>query len=192
MRTPAGYRKKCRRYNEPGHAHSLTFTCFHGQQFLSRDRTRQWLVDAIGRARRLHQFHLWSYVIMPEHVHLLIWPTRPNYKIESILNSIKRSVSGKALIYVRRVAPAFLKHLEDRQPNGVVHYRFWQRGGGYDRNVTEPTTIWAEIDYLHANPVRRKLCQYAIDWRWSSAAWYHSGDGPLAMDVQSLPRTKEG
>ncbi|MCE9553702.1 MAG: transposase [Planctomycetes bacterium] len=192
MRVPPGHRKICRRYNEPGHAHSLTFSCFQQQQFLSRDRTRQWLVEAIDRARKKHQFHLWAYVIMPEHVHLLLWPTRPMYTISSILSSLKMPVTKKALLYVRQSAPSFLPKMEDRQPNGDVHYRFWQRGGGYDRNIIEPTTIWAEMDYIHANPVRRKLCDRSIEWPWSSAAWCYSGVGLLAMDVESLPRTKEG
>lgn len=129
---------------------------------------------------------------MPEHVHLLLWPTRPKYSISSILSSLKLPVTKKALLYVRQSAASFLPKMEDRQPNGDVHYRFWQRGGGYDRNITEPTTIWAEMDYVHANPVRRKLCDRSIEWPWSSAAWYHSGIGLLAMDVDSLPRTKEG
>jgi hypothetical protein len=45
--------------------------------------------------------------------------------------------------------------MADIQPNGTVQYRFWQRGGGHDRNLMESTAIWAEIDYIHANPVRR-------------------------------------
>jgi putative transposase len=83
--------------------------------------------------------------------------------------------------------------MEDRQPNGDVHYRFWQRGGGYDRNSTEPNTIWHQIDYIHANPVRRGLCQQSTDWHWSSAAFYAGlRHEPLSMDRESLPRTLEG
>ena len=41
------------------------------------------------------------------------------------------------------------------QPNGEVHYRFWQRGGGYDRNITDPATLRVMIEYIHNNPVRR-------------------------------------
>jgi putative transposase len=68
--------KHCKRYNDPGHAHELTFTCFKNQPFLAKDRARSWLAEAIALARRKHSFHVWSYVFMPEHVHLLIWPTR--------------------------------------------------------------------------------------------------------------------
>jgi len=80
--------------------------------------------------------------------------------------------------------------MADVQPNGDVLYRFWQRGGGYDRNSTEPTTIWSQIDYIHANPMRKKLCTHPHDWYWSSAG-VHAGlrEGPISIDRDSLPRT---
>jgi putative transposase len=182
------HRKTCKRYNTPGHAHALTFSCFRRQAFLSRDRSRQWLIEGIDRARDKLLFHLWAYVIMPEHAHVLVWPTDSEYDISAILNSIKQSVSKRAFIHVRCHAPAFLPRMEDRQPNGDVHYRFWQRGGGYDRNVFEPVTVFEQIEYIHNNPVRRGLCAKAEDWIWSSAADY-SGIrvGPLRIDRESLP-----
>lgn len=157
------------------------------------DHSRTWLVKAIDLARRKHGFDLWAYVIMPEHVHLLLWPTRSVYDVSAILTTIKQSVARRALSHVQQAAPKFLKRMEDRQPNGDVHYRFWQRGGGYDRNVIEPETIWSQIDYIHANPVRRGLCAHAEDWYWSSAKVYAGmRDGPISVNMGSLPRTKEG
>jgi len=151
------------------------------------------MIEAIDRARAKHAFHLWAYVIIPEHVHLLIWPSKHDYSISLILSSIKQSVSKRALAHVRQHSPDFLHRMADRQPDGSVHYRFWQRGGGYDRNVTEPTTVWAEIDYIHANPARRGLCVRSIDWPWSSAAEYEQpGVGPLTTDRESLPLDEKG
>jgi putative transposase len=125
---------------------------------------------------------------MPEHAHLLIWPTQFDYAVSDVLNSIKQSVSKRALIYVRLNAPTFLVRMEDRQPNEVIHYRFWQRGGGYDRNVVEPATIYYQIEYIHNNPVRRGLCDKPENWRWSSAAQYADlATGPLTLDRNSLP-----
>jgi putative transposase len=125
---------------------------------------------------------------MPEHVHLLLWPTIPEYDVSSILNSIKQSVSKRALLFVQRECPAFLARMEDRQPNGHVHYRFWQRGGGYDRNAFEPASVYQQIEYIHNNPVRRGLCLKREDWLWSSAADYAGvRTGPLTIDRKSLP-----
>src|SRR5437762_1061620 len=121
------HRKTCKRYNDPGHAHALTFSCFRRQAFLSKDRSRLWFIEAVDRARDKHRFHVWAYVRMPEHVHLLVWPTELGYDISEVLSSIKQSVGKQALVHVRREAPAFLSRMEDRQPNGKRHYRFWQR-----------------------------------------------------------------
>jgi REP-associated tyrosine transposase len=151
------------------------------------------MIDAIEKAREKHFFALWAYVVMPEHVHILLWPTIPTYSISQILTTIKQSVSKRSLLFVRRYSPGFLKQMADRHPNGTLHYRFWQRGGGYDRNLTEPTTIWSEIDYMHNNPIRRGLCARATDWIWSSAIEYESpGKGLLRLDHGSLPRTIYG
>ena len=78
-------RKRCRRYDDPGHAHALTFSCHRRLPLLSRDRTRKSLVESIDEARVREQFDLWAYVIMPEHVHALIRPREPGYEVSRIL-----------------------------------------------------------------------------------------------------------
>jgi len=124
---------------------------------------------------------------MPNHVHLLVWPTRKKYSISRILTSIKRPVTLRAINYLRANSPLFLKRMEYRRPDGTTAYRFWQRGGGYDRNMTQPKSILAAIDYIHANPVRKGLCQRSTDWPWSSATEHNSpGQGKLPLDLHSL------
>ena len=126
---------------------------------------------------------------MPEHVHLVICP-RGVYDISKILATIKQSVTHKSLAFVRSEAPSFLEQMLDEQPNGRKHYRFWQRGGGHDRNLWSEKAIVSEIDYLHANPVRRGLCERVEDWPWSSAADYAGlREGPFKLNLESLPRT---
>lgn len=99
----------------------------------------------------------------------------------------------RALVFVRRKVPDFLAPMEDRQQNGDLSYRFWQRGGGCDQNLTEPTTVWAMVDSIHANPVRRGLCARSTGWVWSSAAeWERTETGLLRVDRESFPRTEAG
>ena len=181
-------RKTCHRENTPGDAHALTFSCFRNRPFLNGDRSRRWLLDALAKARDKHGFELWAYVLMPEHVHLLIYPLRDEYSISGILLDMKRPVARQALRFVRVQAPGFLKMMRDEQPNGEVAYRFWQRGGGYDRNLVNTKTVHATIDYIHANPVRRGLADTPEDWPWSSARFFAGRDDyVLAPDVDSMP-----
>lgn len=177
------HRKRVQSYNLPGHAHELTFSCFRRLPLLSRDRTRQWFVEALESARQKRNLALWAYVIMPEHVHVIVWPKDSRYEMRLIRTALKVPVQRQALSYLRRCAPEFLEKLRDEQPNGEVHYRFWQRGGGYDRNLTDPATLRTMIDYIHLNPVRRGLVRQPTDWPWSSARFYAGmADATLRMD----------
>jgi putative transposase len=154
---------------------------------LSRDRSRGWLVDAIDRARTTLRYELWAYVIMPEHAHVIVFPTAPAYDVSDFLNSVKQSVAKRAIAYVKGSAPEFLEQMRDAQPNGEVSHRFWQRGRGYDHNLWDVRRVWEKIDYLHNNPVKRELCARAEDWVWSSAADYLGvGKGPLKIQTDSL------
>ena len=186
---PEGHRKKLIRYDSPGDARFLTFSCFKRQPFLSKDRSRRWFLDALEISRETHGFDLWAWVIMPEHVHLLVYPGHAPFQMKDALYSLKKSVTNTAQAYVRRHAPQFLKSMEDRQPNRKVAYRFWQRGGGYDRNLWTPAEIWEKIDYIHKNPVTRELCNHPLEWPWSSArAFSTRKPDPIRIDLDSIPR----
>jgi putative transposase len=177
------HRKRCKRYNIPHHTHYLTCSCFHRQPFLSKDRTRRWLVEAILVARQTHAFHIYAWVFMPEHIHLLIHPLREHYDISLILDSIKLPVARKARAFILRNAPGFLPHMQTAT-NDALH--FWQAGGGYDRNTYTEDELFEKIHYIHQNPVRRKLVTRAIDWPWSSAADYaHLRRGPLPVTIRT-------
>ena len=110
-------RKKVKHYDLPGDAHYLTLSCYRGIPLLSKDRTRVWFIDALQKARIKHEFDLWAWVIMPEHVHLLIFPRSATYKTEKILASIKKPVGYKAIQYLKENAPAFLERLTVRNRN---------------------------------------------------------------------------
>ncbi len=184
MERPDGTCRKRRRvYNTPGHAHELTFTCYHGYKMLGNDRARRWVVEAIELARRKHRFQLWAYVLMLEHMHLLVFPTGPDDDLSAVLKSIKQSVSRRAVAWLRINAPEFLQRLRVEWPGGRVEHHFWQQGGGYDRNLWKPEALWASVDYIHMNPVRKGLVERPEDWYWSSARWYAGErDGPLTID----------
>jgi len=190
MKTESGFRKRCKRYNDPWDAHELTFSCHQRRAFLSRDRTRSYFAEAVERARVMHAFDVWAYVIMPEHVHLLVWPRQEVYSISAILKSIKQSVSRRAIAWLRRNHPAGLASLATGQRH--CRYRFWLAGGGYDRNIRAPRAIRKAIEYIHANPVERGLVERPEDWLWSSCReWDIEDPGPIGLDKDSCLRSLE-
>ena len=164
--------KTCVRYNEPGHAHALTFSCIDRQPLLANDAAARLFIEALAAARSRHHFDIWAYVVMPEHVHLLIWPREQDYSVSAILRAVKQPMSFRA------------------KTRGLCRgEHFWLQGGGFDRNLPADAAVHAEIDYMHANPVRRGLCKSPTDWRYSSAGfWAGMRDVPLEMDRTLPPR----
>jgi putative transposase len=60
------------RYQETGDFHFLTFSCRRRQAYLSAVAARELFEDALERVRRRYLFAVAGYVVMPEHVHLLV------------------------------------------------------------------------------------------------------------------------
>jgi putative transposase len=172
-----------RSFDEPGHVHELTFSCYRRYRLLSAERTCDWLARAIDGARERRSFDLWAYVFMPDHVHLIVHPHGPAASVAAILKAIKQPVGRRAFVYLESHAPRWLPRLS-RERNGRVERLFWQPGGGYDRNLVEPRSLALAISYVHQNPVRRGLVERADEWRWSSAGWY---DGTPRNDLRPDP-----
>jgi REP element-mobilizing transposase RayT len=130
-----------------------------GACYLARPEVADMVANAL-----LHfggvQYLLDEWVVMPNHVHLLIWPM-PNFTLSEILRSRKRHTARQANLLLGRTGEAFW------QPESFDHWV---------RNDDEKARIRR---YIRNNPVSAGLCKRPEDWRWSSAwpGWL-VGDGP--------------
>jgi putative transposase len=184
------YRKRVKHYDEPGHFHELTFSCYQRMPVLTNDSWRGMLSEAINRAMDGQGYRLAAFVYMPEHVHLVVHPLVGAQTIDRLIRAIKRPYSYRLKQHLISVRSPLLGRLTVRQRPGVETFRYWQEGPGYDRNLTEAATVLSAIDYIHLNPVRRGLCEAAVQWRWSSAKHYAAEelpDDPLLPIVHGLP-----
>lgn len=160
---------KNRHYNTPGHAHELTFSTYHKQNLFTDKSACEMFMEALAEARIEHSFSLWAYVIMPNHVHLLLWPQKSSYKIESITKTIKGRMAKRYIQAVKDGGDMDLLEEYKIVDKGVALYRIWQRGGGFDRNLWNPLAVHQSIEYIEANPVRRKITDTPYEYTWSSA-----------------------
>jgi putative transposase len=163
----------------------LTFSCFQRLPLLNRDRTRQWFVDELDRVRGQWPIDLWAWVIMPEHVHLLVAPRETGVDVGRMAGVIKERTAKRAIVWLETNAPTWVDRLTVREGRRIRR-RFWQPGGGYDRNINDAQTLAHVINYIHANPVKRDLAATPADWPWSSAQWY-AGVRPAILEMDALP-----
>ena len=173
-------------YNLSNHAHFLTFSCYKRLPLLNSDKSRRWLIDSLQALRKAQSVSLLAYVIMPEHVHLLVYPRSESYQMSRILAGIKRPVSRVAREWYAEHDPRMIESLRVVQGDRI-DFRFWQAGGGYDQNITDSEAIWQIAEYIHANPVRRGLVEDACDWQWSSARFW-SGLGGVEIEMDRVGR----
>ena len=180
------HRKTKTTYNTPGHAHALTFSCYKRLPLLSVDPLRRLFLDALAEARIKQSFQVWAYVLMPEHVHLFLYPTSLDYDMAKIESAIKQGPAFHGLNWLLENWPEMHAQTVLSRPERGRNRRFWQDGSGYDRNQWSAEKTWSWIRYLHANPVRRGLVECAGDWPWSSARSYEEVR-PVEFEVDRCP-----
>jgi putative transposase len=139
------------RYHHTGNFHFLTFSCYHRSPYLASLAARELFLDALERTRLRYRFVVAGYVVMPEHVHLLIGEPLKG-TVASVVHALKLSVTLRS----------------KERP-------FWQ-ARYYDFNVLNEDKRVEKLRYMHRNPVKRGLVNKAEDWHWSSFRHYAAGE----------------
>ena len=173
-------RNPLRRYYGLGHLHFVTFSCYRRRRFLGTCRARDRFVKILDEVRSRHKFKIVGYVVMPEHVHLL--PSEPAKTSPSKVLQVLKQKASRALRGRARTLAAGQLSLAFHE-GGADETAFWQRRF-YDFNVWSAKKVQEKLEYMHANPVKRKLVTHPADWPWSSWSHYAKGEeGLLRIDV---------
>jgi len=166
---------KLKRHYGRGDLHFITFSCYERRSLLGTVRARNLFVKVLKEMRDRYGFLLVGYVLMPEHVHLLMSEPKkgtPSKVVQVLKQRVSRAMRGRK----RRGSRA---QLSLKFPDHVGELRrFWQKRF-YDFNVWSSEKKKEKLNYMHANPVQRKLVQHPKDWPWSSWSFYASGDCAL-------------
>jgi len=142
----------------------------------ARDR----FVKILDEVRCRHEFRLIGYVVMPEHIHLLL-SEPPGKNPSKILQVLKQKVARALLKKPRNVEGGQLWLPFVGSAKEEAH--FWQRRF-YDFNVWSEKKLKEKLEYMHENPVQRKLVRHPKDWPWSSWAHY-AGKGESRIRIDS-------
>jgi putative transposase len=136
-----------KRYQQEGDDHFITFSCYNRHPYLNTQASKDIFLDSLERTRAHYQFELLGYVVMPEHVHLLI-SEPPGVPLSKALQALKISVSRR-----------------------LMQRPFWQPRY-YDFNVFTHNKRVEKLKYMHLNPVTRGLVTSPEDWPWSTYRHY--------------------
>jgi putative transposase len=175
-----------KRFQNTGQTHFITFSCYRRRPMLTANPTRRLFEYVLERVRIKFQLRIYAYVIMPEHVHLLLSepethaltgaPFKPDVGLSGevtladALKSLKQGVSRRLI--------ADAEH-------------FWQKRY-YDFNIRNHPRFLEKVRYIHRNPVKRGLCARPEDWEWSSFRHYAIGyEGRVQIESEWTARKRE-
>lgn len=172
-----------RRHDEPGHIHFWTISCFRRLGFFHVDGMKDVVIAALRLLQTKFEVCLIGYVVMPEHVHVLLLPhargSMEPLPISKLLNTFKQHVGyhGKAWLrdYWREHGRLWSEPLNRWARGEFDEQPIWNTRG-HDFNINRQRTLTEKLDYCHKNPVTRELVDRPEQWQWSSYRFYESGD----------------
>src|SRR5438128_8644806 len=151
--------------------HFITFSCYHRGPLLATPEARGAFEQTLERVRQWYGLYVAGYVVMPEHVHLLI-------------SEPERASLAVAIQMLKQIVSYQLHKLAAGGP-------FWQ-ARYYDFNVWSERKRVEKLRYVHRNPVKRRLVESPEQWAWSSFRHYISGiEGVVEIESQWTARKRE-
>jgi putative transposase len=133
-------------------------------------------VKILAETRAAYGFALVGYVVMPEHIHLLISePARGTPS--TVMQILKQRVSRQLRRKRRKKSSAAQMRLRFGETENTPK-SFWQHRF-YDFNVWSRKKKIEKLEYMHFNPVKRGIVRHLRDWPWSSFSFYNQTATPL-------------
>lgn len=158
-------KNKLQRYYGRNELHFITFSCYQRRPLLDSVRAKTEFVRILGEVRDRYQFQLVGYVLMPNHVHLLVG------------EPVSATPSRVMQVLKQRAARALTQDESGQR-------QLWLRRF-YDFNVYSRGKVREKLNYMHANPVTAKLVTHPKDWPWSSWSFYECGEvGLIRIDAE--------
>jgi len=161
----AGMAKR-RMHDDEGQAQFVTFSCHRRRRLLGHARARQVVISLLASELMTHEGICSGFVIMPDHVHAIVWFSQPG-RLSHFMKQWKQKSSVRLKKFIHGQLPEYSRKIGRKDP-------FWQPRY-YPFNLYSEKKAREKLDYMHLNPVRAGLVEKATDWAWSSARYFEDG-----------------
>lgn len=150
------------------------------------DRIKQIVCKALDEARNSAEILIFAYVIMPDHIHLITYNSRPPKDVLRFTNGIS---ARRVIDYLKENNfVSSLEKLKQEQKPRQYKYSLWQHHSDAFL-ITSEAMFMQKVNYIHQNPVRAGLVEQAENYLYSSARiWRHCPleNEPLKVDIKEI------
>ncbi|WP_254513186.1 REP-associated tyrosine transposase [Anatilimnocola floriformis] len=141
----------------------ITFNVYRRRRLLDLDQPKRIILGVLEALRLQAGLKCIGFVIMPNHVHALLW-IPAGQSLSFVMHEWKRRSSLLIRTWYTAKAANYFREFG-------MGRRFWQPKY-YPFEIESREKAEEILDYMHLNPTRSQLVQRAVDWKWSSARWY--------------------
>ena len=181
--------KNLPKFNDTSYAHFVTSRTYENRPYFKNEEFSNILLKEIRFYSEKYGFIVMGYVVMPNHVHLLLWwdkEERPTLTVSKIMQGIKAGTAMRIIRLLKRRGlergdglERVLQATQSKEAGSKSHkrnlrYRLWQLGF-YDFNIHSEEKLLEKLNYMHANPVKAGLVLSPCDYKWSSYKKYFKG-----------------
>lgn len=171
-----------RRLSGSGYLHFITSSCYRRRPLLGTPHRRNLFLKILEEVRRSYRFAVIGYVVMPEHIHLLI--SEPDRGTPSTVMQVLKQRSARRVLRELRARTDSTQGSLWQDTLDTSHV--WQRRY-YDFLVRTERKRVEKLRYMHRNPVKRGLALEPQQWGWSSFRWYAYGESGAVLVNEERP-----
>jgi putative transposase len=153
-------------FDGEGHACFVTFSCYKRRRLLDENRAKGIVIHFLDSQLVNQHGECMGFVIMPDHVHALVWFEEKG-RLSVFINQWKRRSSMQLKRLYEECLPSYGRAVDLKGPMWQPKY--------YCFNVHSESKLKEKLGYMHHNPVKAGLVEQPQDWLHSSARWYLSG-----------------
>jgi len=164
------------RFHIEGHVYYITTNIYKQLPIFIRPSFIILLYDSLNFYRHQYNFRLLGYVIMPDHVHLMLWPQK-EATVSDFMRDFK-TFTAKRIIRQAQVEQKqdWLTHFEQAgKETGRSDNKVWQ-DSYWDLNLVSDKFLRQKLNYIHRNPLRSGLVDNPEDYPYSSYRSYVFGE----------------
>jgi REP element-mobilizing transposase RayT len=151
-------RVKLPRHNEENECHFITSVTRERKPIFHDVNNIEILIETIRFYQERGDLHVLGYVVMPEHVHLLLIP------LKGTISDVMRNIKAYSATTIRQRAK--------------IDSDVWQNSF-YDHIVTGRRDFESKLNYMHENPLRRKIVDRLDSYPYSSYINFYTDREPV-------------
>lgn len=168
-----------KRYRIEGSIFYITSNIYDRLHIFTRPSFIVPIIDSLNYYRYQYNCKLIGYVIMPDHIHLLIWPTLEK-AITDFMRDFKRFTSGRISRQAKIEGNTqwLAKFQQAGSETERAEYKVWQ-DSFWEQSIYTEDFLRQKLNYTHLNPVRAEIVSNAAIYPYSSYRNYYLNDDQL-------------